>query len=89
MLAKAGRHCSKMSFRRMADGTITLDSACADGAISTTSHTVYSGDFASAFTSDGETQVTMAGRPPRTMKSHKAFRYLGACAPGQRPDEAE
>lgn len=86
MLAKAGRHCSKMSFRRMVDGSITLDSACADGDVSTTSHTVYSGDFASAFTSEDETRITMAGRPPQTMNLHKAFRYLGPCAPGQRPD---
>lgn len=89
MLAKAGRHCSKMSFRRMAGGSITLDSACADGEVATTSHTVYSGDFASAFTSEDETRLTMAGRPPRTMKLHKAFRYLGPCAPGQRPDDPE
>jgi hypothetical protein len=86
----AERNCQKRDVQNNG-GTITVDSVCQFGDMTTTSHAVVSGDFNSAYTvqivsmrkggpsvpgaASGETHMTIAAK------------WLGPCAAGQKPGD--
>jgi hypothetical protein len=69
-------------------GSIVIEAACTFGAMKTTSHTVMTGDFESAY--DVTITSTMEGGPPgmpanSTMTQHAE--WTGDCANGLKPGE--
>jgi hypothetical protein len=82
------KNCAKVSFRRTILGAIVADMDCGTGQFHFTSHTVATGDFQSAMSSDGETTMQAPGQPPRTIKMHTEARWVGACPAGMKPDDA-
>ena len=81
--------CSKVSFKRTFTGAIVSDMDCGSpgGAYHMISHSVGTGDFQSTWASDGVLTLEMRGRPPQVVKTHAEAKYLGPCAPGQKPDD--
>ncbi|HVM98647.1 MAG TPA: DUF3617 family protein [Caulobacteraceae bacterium] len=86
---KLPKNCSQMSFKRTFLGAIVMDMDCGapNGAYHFTAHTVATGDFQSSMVSDGTMTMQMQGRPPQVIKSHTEAKYLGPCAPGQKPED--
>lgn len=86
-LALSKESCSRQDMSRDGD-TITIDSACAFGAMKTVSHIVVSGDFQSAYT----VRITssMEGGPagmPKKSEMTQTARWLGATCDGLKPGE--
>ncbi|HKS84095.1 MAG TPA: DUF3617 family protein [Pseudolabrys sp.] len=87
----AERNCQKRDIHNNG-ATITVDSVCSFGNMTTTSHAVVSGDFNSAYTVQINS-TRQGGRPvPGAApggESHMtiAAKWLGPCAAGQRPGD--
>lgn len=87
----AAQHCSKQDVSN-SGGTITVDSVCKFGEVTSTSHAVVSGDFNSAYTVE-VTSTREGGRPIPGVapggQSHMkiAAKWVGPCAAGQRPGD--
>lgn len=87
----AERNCQKRDVQNNG-GTITVDSICQFGEMTTTSHAVVTGDFNSAYTV--QISSTRKGGPPTpglaaNGESHMtiAAKWLGPCAAGQKPGD--
>lgn len=87
----AERNCQKRDIHNNG-ATITVDSVCSFGNMTTTSHVVVSGDFNSAYTVQINS-TRQGGRPAPGAapggESHMtiAAKWLGPCAAGQRPGD--
>ena len=87
----AEKNCQKQDFSR-SGGAIVIDSVCAFGDATTTSHAVVNGDFNSAYTVE-VTSTREGGRPIPGVapggETHMkiAAQWVGACAAGQRPGD--
>ncbi len=77
------RFC-KMTFQRSAS-TIVGDGTCAMNGMHSISHIVARGDFQTAYSMDNTGTITLAGRPPMTMKQHVDARWTSACPAGMKP----
>jgi len=87
----AERNCQKRDVQN-SGGTITVDSVCQFGEMTSTSHAVVTGDFNSAYTV--QISSTRKGGPPTpglaaNGESHMtiAAKWLGPCAAGQKPGD--
>ncbi len=87
----AQQACSKQDVNR-SGATVTVDSVCSFAGATTTSHTVITGSFDSAYTMQVTSQRT--GGPPLpgmgpSGESHMtvAAKWLGLCKAGQRPGD--
>lgn len=87
----AERNCQKRDVQNNG-GTITVDSVCQFGEMTTTSHAVVTGDFNSAYTV--QINSTRKGGPQTpglaaNGESHMkiAAKWLGPCAAGQKPGD--
>lgn len=85
------RNCTKQNMRN-SGGTISVDSVCAFGPITVTSHSAVSGDFNSAYTVQVDSK--RQGGPPTpgvaaNGESHMtiAAKWVGPCAAGQKPGD--
>jgi hypothetical protein len=85
------RNCTKQNLRN-SGGTITVDSVCAFGALTVSSHSAVSGDFNSAYTV--KVDSTREGGPPTpgvaaNGESHMtiAAKWVGPCAADQKPGD--
>jgi hypothetical protein len=83
--------CPKQDMKT-SGGTITIDAECKFGETTTTSHSVVTGSFDSAYKID--TTSTRQGGPPLPgttpgVPSHMTIeaKWLGACAAGQKPGD--
>lgn len=83
--------CSKQDMKT-SGGTITIDSVCKFGEMTTTSHAVVTGSFDSAYTI--KVASTRRGGPPMTgvapgAETHMTIeaKWSGACAAGQKPGD--
>ena len=87
----AQQKCSKQDVQRSGN-TLTIDSVCSFGGATTTSHSVVTGSFDSAYTVD-VTSTRHGGRQipglPATGSSHMtiAAKWLGPCGKGVRPGD--
>ena len=87
----ADRNCQKRDVQN-SGGTITVDSVCNFGEMTTTSHAIVSGDFNSAYTVQINS-TRQGGRPTPGVapggESHMtiAAKWLGPCAAGQKPGD--
>ena len=87
----AQNNCSKQDISN-AGGAIVIDSVCAFGGASSTTHAVVSGDFNSAYTvnvtSTREGGRPMPGAAPGGQTHMKiAAKWIGPCAAGQKPGD--
>jgi len=85
------QHCSKQDMKT-SGGTITIDSVCKFGEMTTTSHAVVTGSFDSAYTI--KVASTRAGGPPMPgvapgAETHMTIeaKWMGACSAGQKPGD--
>lgn len=84
--------CEQKDIRQVGT-TLVVDSVCKFGGGTSTSHSVMSGDFNSAYTVDVETKreggSAMMGPsgPGGVSKMHIASKWLGPCKAGQRPGD--
>ena len=83
--------CSKLDMKT-SGGSITIDSVCKFGEMTTTSHSVVTGSFDSAYTV--KVASTRQGGPPMPgvaagAETHMTIeaKWLGACAAGQKPGD--
>jgi len=87
----AERNCQKQDIRN-SGGTITVDSICKFGGVTSTSHAVISGDFNAAYTVE-VSSTREGGRPVpgaapgRETHMTIAAKWIGGCAAGQRPGD--
>jgi hypothetical protein len=87
-LGKMPQTCQTMTFKRTILGAIVIDMACANPDFSLTMHSVATGDFQSAMSSDATMSMTMKGQPPKVSKMHTEAHWVGPCPPGMKPDDA-
>lgn len=78
------RECSKRDVQRSGD-TITIDSTCAVGGKTRTSHIVITGSFDSAYTMTLTSQGEGAPAGGRSMTM--AVKWIGPCAADQKPGD--
>src|SRR5262249_8942141 len=76
--------CSKHDVSR-SGSTITIDSACKFGNMATTTHTVFEGDFDSAYTVKVSTSLDGGEKKNMTMQA----KWVGACKPNQNPGDID
>lgn len=90
-LAVAAREKCGRDDQRMDGGDIVLDSECRVGGITTTAHTVVSGDFSSTYTMRTETRVSGAAaqQGPGSQAITISARRIGACAADARPGDVD
>ena len=87
----AAEHCQKQDISRNGNA-IVIDSVCAFGGATSTSHAVVNGNFNSAYTVE-VTSTRKGGRPIPGVapggETHMkiAASWIGACAAGQRPGD--
>ncbi|MBI2713425.1 MAG: DUF3617 family protein [Rhizobiales bacterium] len=85
------QHCSKQDMKT-SGGTITIDSVCKFGDMTTTSHAVVTGSFDSAYTmkvaSTRQGGPSLPGSVPGA-ETHMTIeaKHLGSCEAGQRPGD--
>jgi hypothetical protein len=82
--------CAKFEIKRTFLGGIVMDMQCGDPAQYVMSaHATASGDFNSHVTSDSTMTLTVPGKPATTTKIHTEMTYLGACDPGEKPENGD
>ena len=81
--------CSQFSIKRTFLGHLVMDMNCTTPQFSMVMHSEASGDFQTNMSSDAT--MTMSGKSvgTRTTKMHTEAHYVGPCAPGQKPDDAD
>jgi hypothetical protein len=79
------RNCSNFTMTRNAAGGIDVNATCASGPVAASLHETFSGDFTASYASDSQLTLTLQGQPPRTLTTHVAMRYVGACPPQPPP----
>lgn len=87
----SAQNCSRQDVAKSGT-TMTVDSVCAFGGTTVTSHSVVSGSFDSAYTVDVTSTSAggpaMPGRPPGGATHMKiAAKWLGPCEAGQKPGD--
>jgi hypothetical protein len=83
--------CSKLDIRKTAGG-YTVDAVCSMSspmAMTTTSHTEYTGDFSSAYTMKQTGRVEMDKMPPQNTNTTIQAKWQGACPSGWKPGDTE
>ena len=80
----AQRTCSKRDVSRSGN-TVTIDSTCTVASRTTTSHTVITGDFNSAYTMTITTQAE--GAPGGARTTTMSAKWLGPCEADQKPGD--
>jgi hypothetical protein len=75
--------CTQNSRQHSADGSVVMDSRCRDSSHTTTAA---HGDFQTAFSIDLIGSASGSG-PLSKLSDHLDYKYLGACAAGQKPDD--
>lgn len=91
-LAATARETCGRDDQRTDGGDLVLDSECRVGGVTTTAHTVVSGDFSSAYTMRTETRVSGASAAPQGPGSQAitiSARRIGACAADARPGDVD
>jgi hypothetical protein len=83
------KECSQFTLKRTMLGAYVMDMNCASPDFTLVSHANMTGDFQSQMSSDMTMTMTMKGQPPQTTKTHEDSKYVGPCAPGQTPDDAD
>ncbi|HEY2710201.1 MAG TPA: DUF3617 family protein [Caulobacteraceae bacterium] len=86
---KMPKSCTQFTITRTFLGAIKMHMNCSSPEFSMVSDAVATGDMQSSMTSDMTMTVTMQGQPPKTSKMHIDAKYMGPCAPGQTPDDAD
>jgi hypothetical protein len=79
------RNCSSFAISKTLAGAIQVDASCASGPVTSTLHETFSGDFQASYASDSQLTVTLQGQAPRTLTTHVAMRWVGACPPQPPP----
>lgn len=87
-VVKKPPNCSQFTVQRTLTGGFVMDMHCGDAEVTVVSHAEMSGDFQSHAIGDQTLTMTAQGQPPRTIKTHTDMTYVGACAPGQQPEDA-
>ncbi|MEJ0064269.1 MAG: DUF3617 family protein [Caulobacteraceae bacterium] len=81
--------CSQFSIKRTFLGHIVMDMNCATPDFTMIMHSEAQGDFQNSMSSDATMTMSTKQMAPRTTKMHSEAHYLGPCAPGQQPDDAD
>jgi len=85
---KMPKDCAKFTIKRTFLGAIVMDMNCGTPQFTMISHAVATGDFHNNMTSDMTMTITQPGAAaPRVTKMHVDAHYVGACAPGETPDD--
>jgi hypothetical protein len=79
------RNCSAFAVSRAMNGAIQVDATCVSGPVASTLHESFSGDFQASYAADTQLTLTLQGQAPRTLNTHVAMRYVGACPPPTPP----
>ena len=84
---KMPAECKQFSIKRTFLGAYVMDMNCTTTDYSMVVHAVMTGDVQTHMT--GDTTMTMSTKqmPTRTMKMHTDATWVGACPPGQKPDD--
>jgi predicted small lipoprotein YifL len=88
-LPKRSPNCGQFTIKRTFLGAYVVDMNCHTPQFSMVMHSVATGDFQNAVSSDAT--MTMSGEhvPVRTTKTHTEAHWVGPCPPGQKPIEDE
>jgi hypothetical protein len=81
--------CSQLNIKRTFLGHIVMDMNCATPDFTMVMHSEATGDFQNSMSSDATMTMSMKGSAPHTSKMHSEAHYIGPCAPGQTPDDAD
>jgi hypothetical protein len=81
--------CSQFSIKRTFLGHIAMDMNCATPEFTMVMHSEATGDFQNNMSSDATMTMSTKQMAARTTKMHSEAHYLGPCAPGQTPDDAD
>jgi hypothetical protein len=81
--------CSKFTIKRTFLGAYVMDMDCKTPDFSMTAHSTVTGDFQTHASGDSNMTMTMAGKPTQTIKMHTEETWVGPCAPGQAPIDAD
>ena len=79
--------CAKFTLKKTFLGAYVMDMSCTTPEYAMTAHAVVTGDMQSHLV--GDTTMTMSAKdqPVRTVKMHTDATWIGACPPGQKPDD--
>ncbi len=81
--------CSQLSIKKTFLGAYVMDMSCDMQGLRMTSHSNVTGDFQGHVVGDSTTTMAMGGKPPQTIKMHTEETWVGPCAPGQEPIDAD
>ena len=81
--------CSQFSIKRTFLGAYVMDINCATADYTMVDHAVLTGDLQSHVTGDSTMTMSTKQTPTRTIKMHNEATWIGPCAPGQKPDDAD
>jgi hypothetical protein len=79
--------CNQFSIKKTFLGAYVMDMSCTTTEFSMTAHAVVTGDVQSHLVGDSTMTMTTKGQPAKTMTMHTDATWIGACPPGQKPDD--
>jgi hypothetical protein len=81
--------CSQFTIKKTFLGAYVMDMSCATPEYTMVAHSVATGDFQTHMSADMTMTMSNKQMPSRTTKMHTDASYVGPCAPGQTPDDAD
>jgi hypothetical protein len=79
--------CKQFTLKKTFLGAYVMDMSCTTADYSMTAHAVVTGDVQTHLTGDSIMTMSIKQQPTKTIKMHTDATWIGACPPGETPDD--